>query len=66
MGAGCTVTQAPTETTMSTSTSTTNDLNPVLKAGYCCSNEEGCTADVRVRDRQKPTEAKPQPSLKNE
>ena len=61
MGAGCKLTHAPGTT--GTSTSTTNDINPALSAGYGCSNEEDCMADVR--DRQKPAEAKLKPSMTN-
>ena len=62
MGAGCKFTHAPGTT--GTSTSTTNDINPALSAGYGCSN--GMDRAANCRDWQKPIDVKPQQSPKNE
>ena len=58
MGAGCTFTQAPMETTMRSSTSTTKFYNP--ESGFGCSSERDCAADCRYS--QKPTDVKYRPT----
>ena len=47
-----------------TSTSTTNDINPALSAGYGCFN--GMDRAANCRDWQKPIDVKPQQSPTNE
>ena len=64
MGAGCNLAQDTTETTRSSISTTNGWCKPNREAGYGCSNGMGVEADVHGR--QKPTEAKPQPSLANE